>query len=136
MPSDIPIQTRRTIEDLAHKCCEYCHLPQVATFHLHEIDHIIPRQHGGLTQINNLALACLQCNRYKGPNVGSFDPASGKLVAFFNPRNQQWADHFHLDNATITPQTPEGRVTVNILRLNDANRVSERQHLLRSGLYG
>ncbi|MGE0683500.1 MAG: HNH endonuclease [Candidatus Binatia bacterium] len=30
----------------------------------------MPRRHGGETHERNLALACLRCNRYKGPNVG------------------------------------------------------------------
>ncbi len=36
--------------------------------------------------VDNLALACLRCNRHKGPNVGSFDPLTGQLTPFFNPR--------------------------------------------------
>jgi hypothetical protein len=49
--------------------CEYCHLPSrfcPLTFH---VDHITPRQHGGSTEPDNLALACLHCNRHKGPNL-------------------------------------------------------------------
>jgi hypothetical protein len=40
-----------------------------------------------------------------------------------------------LDEATIRPLTPEARVTVRILRLNDAGRVAERKRLLEVGLY-
>jgi len=35
------------------------------TFH---IEYIIPRQHGGDDQLDNLALSCPWCNRAKGPN--------------------------------------------------------------------
>jgi len=48
--------------------------------HRHEPDHIIPIQHGGEATEDNLALAWMRCNRYKGPNVGSFDPETGALV--------------------------------------------------------
>jgi len=83
----------------------------------------------------NLALACLRCNRHKGPNVGSFDPLTGQLTPFFDPRRQQWAEHFRLEQAEIIPLTPEARVKVRILRLNDADRMAERQALLNVGLY-
>jgi hypothetical protein len=115
--------------------CEYCLLPQDAVAYQHEPDHIIPRQHDGMTDADNLALACTRCNRYKGPNVGSFDPETGKLVPFYNPRTQVWQDHFRLDGPVIQPLTAEGRVTVKIFRLNDADRVEERQLLINIELY-
>jgi hypothetical protein len=57
-------------------------------------------------------------------------------MPFFNPRTQAWTAHFAWEGATIQPLTPEGRVTVTILRLNDADRIAERQRLLAAGLYG
>jgi hypothetical protein len=60
-------------------------MPQSVSAFEHEPDHIIPLQHGGVTEANNLALACLRSNRRKGPNVGSFDPQTGALVPFFKP---------------------------------------------------
>lgn len=67
--------------------------------------------------------------------VGSFDPETGKLVPFYNPRTQAWQDHFQFDGPVIRPLTPEGRVTVRILRLNDTTRVEERRLLIEVGLY-
>jgi hypothetical protein len=110
-------------------------LPQAVALHQHEPDHIVPRQHGGETHESNLALACLRCNRYKGPNVGSFDPLTGVLVPLFNPRTQTWASHFAWDGATILPLSPEVRVTVNVLHLNEEDRVAERQRLMGIGRY-
>ncbi len=135
MPAEISADLRRLVFDRAGGRCEYCRLPQSAAAHQHEPDHIVPLQHGGQTDVDNLALACLRCNRYKGPNVGSFDPETGKLVPFFNPRTQCWHDHFEHDGPIIRPLTPQGRVTVKILRLNDAARVEERQRLIVAKLY-
>jgi len=39
-----------------------------------QIDHIIARQHGGKAELENLALSCIHCNRFKGPNVAGVDP--------------------------------------------------------------
>jgi hypothetical protein len=111
-------------------------MPQSASAFEHEPDHIIPTQHGGRTKADNLALSCLRCNRRKGPNVGSFDPETGSLVPFYNPRSQTWNDHFRLDGAIILPLTPEARVTVKIMQLNDEQRVEERKRLMALGLYG
>jgi len=127
---------RQRVVKRANSSCEYCLLPQSASLHKHEPDHIVPRQHGGETEEDNLALACLRCNRYKGPNLGSLDPQTGRLVPFYNPRTQNWSDHFEMEGALICPLTPEARVTVKILRLNDEERVMERQELLDAGLYG
>lgn len=91
--------------------------------------------HGGSTDESNLALACLPCNRYKGPNVGSYDPVSGALVPFFNPRTQEWSEHFAWGGALIRPLTAEARVTVRILRLNDPDRVADRERLMRLGAF-
>lgn len=87
---------------------------------------MIAQKHGGATTLTNLAFACFECNRYKGSNIASIDPQTQELTYLFNPRTQSWADHFQFDNATIMPLTKEGRVTVSLLRLNDATRVQER----------
>ena len=136
MAAPVSGRMRQAVAERAAYRCEYCGLPQKFVLHVHEPDHIVPHQHGGESQLQNLAWACLRCNRYKGPNVGSFDPETGRLVPFFNPWTQAWTAHFAWEGATIQPLTPEGRVTVTILRLNDADRIAERQRLLAAGLYG
>ena len=50
------------------------------------IEHIVARQHGGLSRLDNLALACWNCNLKKGPNLSGIDPTTGLVVALFNPR--------------------------------------------------
>ncbi len=77
----------------------------------------------------------MRCNRFKGPNVGSFDPETGNLVPFFNPRKQKWTDHFKIQNALIIPLTAEARVTEKIFRFNDEDRVTERKYMIEAGLF-
>jgi len=135
MPTDISERMRSFVTKRAGFRCEYCGLPQSVTLHKHEADHILPHQHGGETEEGNLALACMRCNRYKGPNVASYDALTGRLVPLFNPRIQNWKDHFELKGAVIHPLTPEGRVTAKMLRFNDEDRVMERLRLIKAGLY-
>jgi 5-methylcytosine-specific restriction endonuclease McrA len=58
------------------------------------MDHIVARQHGGLTTLANLALACLHCNGHKGPNIAGIDPKRKRLTRLFNPRRHKWERHF------------------------------------------
>jgi hypothetical protein len=51
------------------------------------------------------------------------------LTAFFNPRLQQWSDHFRREEGIIMPLTPEGRVTAKILQFNLLERILERKQL-------
>lgn len=136
MPSDVSPDLRRLVVERARHQCEYCLLPEAASLHRHEPDHIIPRQHGGETVADNLALACFRCNKNKGPNVGSFDPLTGQLTPFFHPRVMLWGEHFVLEEGVIQPLSAEARVTVKIFRFNDETRVLERQRLVTLGLYG
>ncbi len=100
-----------------------------------EVEHIVAEKHGGATEEDNLALACPYCNRFKGTDLGSIDPETGQLTPFFNPRTQQWEEHFHLEGARILPFTPEGRVTVTILQFNHPDRILERQRLIEVDKY-
>ena len=69
--------------------CEYCLIHEDDAAFSHEVDHVVSRQHGGETAADNLAYACMICNRFKGANVGSVD-ASGAIVRLFNPRSERW----------------------------------------------
>lgn len=134
MANLIPVALRRLVEQRAKFCCEYCKIPNSAALHRHEPDHIISIQHGGLTIESNLALACLRCNRNKGPNIGSLDPITNQLHPFFNPRTQNWSEHFIFDDARIVALTAEARVTLKIFRLNDTDRMRERRILFLAGV--
>jgi len=125
MPSTFPAALRQDVIGRADGKCEYCHKPQVSFFP-HEIDHIIAQKHGGSTTFDNLALACFECNRYKGSDIASIDPDTGQVTRLFNPRIQVWEEHFRFQRGEIIALSPEGRVTVLLLRLNDATRLQER----------
>jgi len=125
---------RQAVIERAAGRCEYCLYAQEASFLVFEVEHIVAEKHGGETTLDNLALSCPYCNRFKGTDLGSLDPQSGQLVPFFNPRTQQWNEHFRLENARIVPLTPAGRVAVAILRLNHLDRLLERQHLKKAFL--
>ncbi|MBC7798886.1 MAG: HNH endonuclease [Pyrinomonadaceae bacterium] len=129
-------KVRREVFERAKNLCEYCFRSEDFTIYSHEIDHIIPRKHGGGNEFENLALSCWQCNGNKGTDFCSFDwETNGALTLFFNPRKQIWTNHFKLEKAEIVALTAEARVTTRILRFNDAERIEERRELIEAGIY-
>jgi hypothetical protein len=119
----------------ARERCEYCLMPQSAIDLPFPIDHIIASQHGGRTVEENLALACTRCNLRKGPNIAGLDPDSGVLCRLFNPRQDAWPDHFHWDGPALRGITAIGRTTIQVLGMNEPERVLLRRLLLASGLF-
>jgi hypothetical protein len=135
MSTNISSRIRQEVSKRANYNFEYCLYPDVYALHSHEVDHLLSRKHGGLTILENLALACLECNRHKGTDIASYDDLTGNLTAFYNPRTQVWTEHFQMQNAEIVGLTPEARVVVKILQLNSEERVEQRQMLIELGVF-
>jgi hypothetical protein len=132
-PTQLPAALRRLIRERAALRCEYCLLAEDDAFLPHESDHIVAVKHGGATEASNLALACFDCNRYKGSDLASLDPETGLLTPLFNPRIDDWPAHFAIEGGMIIPRTSSARVTVTLLRLNLLVRVEVRDELANLG---
>jgi hypothetical protein len=87
------------------------------------------------TVLGNLALSCLHCNSYKGPNIAGFDPLSRKLTRLFNPRRHKWDKHFRWDGPCLVGRTAIGRVTVKVLAMNELEAVAVREALIAEGRF-
>ena len=123
----------RSVRERAGGRCEYCRLPQLALLLPFQVDHILAAQHEGQSVLDNLALACPHCNRYKGPNIAGRDPDSGELVRLFHPRIDLWTDHFEFQGARIAGRTPIGRATVRVLAMNAEEPLLFRDQLIEEG---
>lgn len=130
----IPYLIRKQVAELAKHRCEYCLIHEDDTYFGCEIDHIISLKHQGDSTLENLAFACMTCNRFKGSDLGSLS-SEGNLIGFFNPRKHLWNDHFYIENNEIIPLTEIGKVTVKIFRFNDGERKIEREELQKIGHY-
>ncbi|HEY4311202.1 MAG TPA: HNH endonuclease signature motif containing protein [Pirellulales bacterium] len=126
--------SRATVRARAHDACEDCRLPQssaeLVRFH---VDHILARQHGGTSDLQNLALACSYCNFHKGPNIAGIDPEDGSLVPLYHPRRDQWHEHFNWQGTKIVGTTNVGRATVELLAMNAWQRIELRDNLRAAG---
>jgi hypothetical protein len=126
---------RNRVWERAGGCCEYCQMPQELDLLPFQLDHIRALKHSGPTTAANLALACLPCNSHKGPNVAGYDPGTDDLRPLFNPRRDRWKEHFEWDGPILFGKTPTGRATIDVLRINLAERMEHRQLLINSGLF-
>ena len=132
---EISAALRAEVRSRAKGRCEYCFVPESLTLVTHEVDHIIAAKHGGATLLDNLALCCTLCNKYKGTDLASIDPETGEMCRLFHPRRDQWSHHFQLHGSLIVAITAVGRVTVRVLQLNRSERVKERDLMMRAGYF-
>lgn len=126
--ASIPETVRRQVFANANHCCEYCRTSRRLIGMPLVIDHITPQSAGGSDDPANLAAACYRCNEFKWAKTHALDPMTGELVPLFNPRRQQWSEHFIWSNGGthIAGLTPIGRATVVALRLNNEYIVETR----------
>lgn len=122
--------TKARVRLRAEYRCEYCGTRQVdEPFFAYQIEHVIAKQHGGLNEESNLALACSHCNLHKGPNLAGIDPITGQLTPLFHPRRQIWDEHFANRGPLLMGRTAVGRATVQVLNMNDRIRVVFRSEI-------
>ena len=130
-----PRPVRDLVRTRAQGQCEYCHKPDRYSPHTPQIDHIIPRKHNGTDDPENLAWACFQCNVCKGTDFAAINEQTGEMIRLFNPRIQNWDDHFLLDDAEMVGKTAIGRVTIRILQMNHPDQIETRRVLIENGLW-
>ena len=79
--------TRRLVRQRAADRCEYCQRLQSDSLLIPlQIEHILPHKHGGGDEVENLALACAECNLHKGSDLSGIDPESNQMTRLFDPR--------------------------------------------------
>lgn len=98
-------------------------------------DHIQPISKGGETIFENVCLACRSCNEFKGNSTDAVDPMTGETMPLFNPRIQEWTQHFvwSPDGTMVEGITTIGRATVVRLRMNNPVIVVARRRWVISG---
>ena len=127
---------RKRLAEAANHRCSYCRSPVIVGIPM-VIDHILPLVAGGSSSFDNLCLACYRCNERKGKRINDIDPLTGATVFLFNPRSQNWVDHFawHENDLEIVALSDVGRVTVQLLRLNDEWLIQARRLWKISGVH-
>ncbi|MDZ7364136.1 MAG: HNH endonuclease [candidate division KSB1 bacterium] len=132
MPSAyIPVDKQRAVIERAEGRCEYCQSMADYATEKFAVEHVMPVSRGGTSELDNLALSCSGCNGHKYNKTEALDPADGKLVPLFNPRQQLWQTHFSWsdDFTRIIGLTAIGRATVEALQMNRPGLVNMRRLL-------
>ncbi len=123
--------TRRLVQKRAGHRCEYCHIHEGDEPYAFHLERIVPKKHGGSDRALNLAWSCHSCNLAKGANLSG--RVRGRIVALFDPRRQNWTRHFRWHGAVLAGKPKCGQATVQVLNMNDDDRVKLRQILIGSG---
>jgi hypothetical protein len=128
---------KKQVRERAKSCCEYCFVQAQYSGESFSIEHILPLIKGGLSVLFNLAFSCQRCNNHKYRATTAVDPASGSVVALYNPRTDIWAEHFEWREyfTEIIGISPIGRATVHRLQLNRNGLVNLRRVLVDAGLH-
>ncbi len=131
----IPEKLRKRVAERAAFRCEYCRMEHLFSGVQFEIDHIVGLKHGGVSLLQNLAYSCAICNGHKGSDFCTFLDNHEDIVRFFNPRKDNWFEHFDVKNGLILPKTRIGAATVKILAFNHSADVIFRQKLIAIGRF-
>lgn len=125
---------RRDVYERAEGCCEYCQTCEANTAQTMQVDHIDP--FGG-DDMDNLALACWNCNNHKRQAIEALDPDTNQVVPLFHPRKQKWSLHFlWSDHFTLLiGRTPIGRATIDRLKMNRPVLVQARERWVEGGYH-
>lgn len=125
---------RRLVYARAAGCCEYCQTCEANIGQAMHIEHIDPT--GGDT-LDNLCLACSNCNLSKAKATTAADPETGQTTVLYNPRVHTWSDHFVWtdDGLRLLGTTPIGRATVIRLRMNQERVVIARRRWIAGGFH-
>jgi hypothetical protein len=131
----ISVRLRRKVAVTAQHRCGYCLTAQEFTAMPLHLEHIIPLAAGGSSTEDNLWLACPLCNGFKGDRTHAQDPDTGEWVPLFNPRQQEWHEHFQWDaeGIGIVGFSATGRATVIALKLNNEHLRRARRRWVLAG---
>jgi hypothetical protein len=134
---NIPNILRDAVIQRATKCCEYCKSQDRYSPTSFTMDHFIPENLNGTSDLENLVYACFLCNRLKSNKLSVFDVISSKWIPLFNPRKDIWHEHFSWNDDTtkIIGISIIGRCTVKALKLNREKLIEYRNCIIPFGTH-
>lgn len=96
------------------------------------VEHIIPNAGN---EPENLCLSCSSCNLSKATFTAGVDAETGVEAPLFNPRIQNWSEHFEwIDSGLrLRGKTAVGRVTVTRLKMNHQRLIRARRNWIIAG---
>jgi HNH endonuclease len=135
MGTYIPENLRQKIRNTDRDRCCYCLTTELNSGIRLTFDHTTPQAKQGKTTFENVCLACRSCNEFKSDTTEAIDPITDQTAPLFNPRTQNWSDHFAwiADGTKVQGKTAIGRVTVTTLQMNRSIIVLTRRRWVEVG---
>jgi len=132
---NIPKKIKENVRKLANNRCGYCLARKELVYADLQFDHIEPLSRGGTDAEENFWLACSKCNLAKSNKIDGFDLVTKTCIPLFNPRTQNWHEHFawSSDGLYIIGKTATGRVTVVEVKLNNDLFLEVRRNWVKAG---
>jgi hypothetical protein len=129
MSAYIAVELQHRVRQHFGNCCAYCRTAENLTAVTFEFEHIVPRSDGGVSEFENLCLACPSCNRYKSDLTVASDPVTQEPAGLFHPQRHSWSEHFswNAEATEILGLTPTGRATIVVLRMNRPQMIRVRR---------
>ncbi len=127
--------TKKIVIERADHRCEYCRVPVYLSSFNYHIEHIIGLQHGGRNSLENLAYCCSTCNWKKGLNIATILEVDSDLIPLFNPRRQNWFEHFSVQRGELFAVSDISKATIKLLELNLPHKIEERFEMALAGFY-
>lgn len=111
-------ELKQALLSTTHNKCAYCETPLGVGSAYIEVEHFRHKEDFEDLAItwSNLLPACRRCNGKKGRHNVELDP-------IINPYEIDPREHFKLECCRLTPKTPLGRETLDVLALNDTQRL-------------
>ena len=133
----IPVAVQRLILSESKGFCEYCWSSSRFSPSSFHFDHILPVSKDGQSIFDNIARSCAGCNGLKQDKIESFDPLTRQSYRLYNPRKDNWSEHFEwsANGLIIEGITGIGRATVELLQVNRLGNTNLRELLKTVGLH-
>ncbi|RZD13911.1 MAG: HNH endonuclease [Candidatus Acidulodesulfobacterium ferriphilum] len=61
------------------------------------LDHVVPRTHGGVSSWENVVCSCIPCNRNKGGRT----PEGAGMKLIRKPRKPEWSPYYHISLTNV-----------------------------------
>ncbi len=75
------------------------------------------------------------CNGSKSVQTEAIDDETKQTIKLFNPRTQDWNEHFEWNNEFVIGKTPCGRATLKALKLNNEIILTVRKKWIFAGWF-
>ncbi|WP_035991647.1 HNH endonuclease [Leptolyngbya sp. KIOST-1] len=128
-PAHFQPQIRKSHRD---RCC-YCKTSEALSGIRMAFDHIHPRSKGGETCFENVCLACRSCNEFKANSTTGQDLLTQQIEPLFNPRLQDWHQHFAWSDDGTRVEGVTARAPVLALQMNNAAILAARKRWVSVG---